>query len=431
MELEDPLDPKRSRPIDVHRWSDHPEVAQFVDSIWEEHFGDYAAKELVKSGAKAKKKHRDQLRVILLDLYVAWQTDPDLSIGVHLSANAWKTGSRYNALHLSKIIPDFVHRLSEVGLIQLSKGSFTAPGAATNRTARIRAEEPLKEMFREAKFGREHIWLVPDRECIILKNTDDLTGVKGREVPYEDDDRTTSMRAVLRDYNKLLAQTFIDIPTYDQPFVERKVKTGRQAGEATKVPIATQENFVRRIFNRGSFDCGGRFFGGWWQHVDSEVRKRIHINDTPTIEIDYQALHVAVLSAERGVVIEKDPYTLDQGLLPEMGAQEQRALVKLLVLMAFNAKNRRAACLAFRQDQPTGSVEKSMKDAELSKVLDAFIEKNPHLAEALCSDRGIKLMNTDSRIAEIVIERLTAANVPVLCIHDSFVVDYRRSRLLV
>jgi hypothetical protein len=188
MELEDPLDPKRSRPIDVHRWSDHPEVAGFVDSIWEEHFKDYAAKELVKSGAKAKRKHRDQLRVILLDLYVAWQTDPDLSIGVHLSANAWKTGSRYNALHLSKIIPDFVHRLSEVGLIQLSKGSFTAPGAATNRTARIRAEEPLREMFREAKFGREHIWLVPDRECIILKNTDDLTGVKGREVPYEDDD---------------------------------------------------------------------------------------------------------------------------------------------------------------------------------------------------------------------------------------------------
>ena len=29
--------PWHSRPIDVHRWSDHPEVAQLVDRIWDEH----------------------------------------------------------------------------------------------------------------------------------------------------------------------------------------------------------------------------------------------------------------------------------------------------------------------------------------------------------------------------------------------------------
>ena len=165
MELLDPLNPKHSRPIDVHRWSDHPEVAKLVEGIWSEHFGDYAAKEEVKAGAKAKRKHRDQLRVVILDLYVAWQTDPDLSIGVHMSMNAWDTNSRYNALHMSKIIPELIHRLSEVGLTQLAKGSYAGPGAASNRTSRIRAEEPLRVLFREAKFGREHIWLVPDREC--------------------------------------------------------------------------------------------------------------------------------------------------------------------------------------------------------------------------------------------------------------------------
>lgn len=30
-------DPWNSRPIDVHRWSDHPEVAQLVDRIWDGH----------------------------------------------------------------------------------------------------------------------------------------------------------------------------------------------------------------------------------------------------------------------------------------------------------------------------------------------------------------------------------------------------------
>ncbi len=29
-------DPWHSRPIDVHRWSDHPEVAELVDRIWDD-----------------------------------------------------------------------------------------------------------------------------------------------------------------------------------------------------------------------------------------------------------------------------------------------------------------------------------------------------------------------------------------------------------
>ncbi len=29
--------PWHSRPIDVHRWSDHPEVAVIVDRIWDDY----------------------------------------------------------------------------------------------------------------------------------------------------------------------------------------------------------------------------------------------------------------------------------------------------------------------------------------------------------------------------------------------------------
>ena len=54
-----------------------------------------------------------------------------------------------------------------------------------------------------------------------------------------------------------------------------------------------------------------------------------------------------------------------------------------------------------------------MNDGELSRVSETFVVKYLHLEEALCSDRGIKLTNTDSLIAEIVIERMTSANVPV------------------
>ena len=29
------MNPWHSRPIDVHRWSDHPEVKELVDKIWD------------------------------------------------------------------------------------------------------------------------------------------------------------------------------------------------------------------------------------------------------------------------------------------------------------------------------------------------------------------------------------------------------------
>ena len=55
-------DPWHSRPIDVHRWSDHPEVVQFVDRVWDENNG-YLPKDVVvgKSGPKPKMAFRKQL----------------------------------------------------------------------------------------------------------------------------------------------------------------------------------------------------------------------------------------------------------------------------------------------------------------------------------------------------------------------------------
>lgn len=61
-------DPWHSRPIDVHRWSEHPEAVQFVDRVWDE----YLPKEVAKGpGPKPKMAFRKQLRVLILDLNLA------------------------------------------------------------------------------------------------------------------------------------------------------------------------------------------------------------------------------------------------------------------------------------------------------------------------------------------------------------------------
>ena len=63
-----------SRPLDVHRWSEHPEVNIFVDTIYNNDFRQG------NENQRIKKKH---LKLVLLDLYLAWFDDPDLNIALH------------------------------------------------------------------------------------------------------------------------------------------------------------------------------------------------------------------------------------------------------------------------------------------------------------------------------------------------------------
>lgn len=48
----------------------------------------------------------------------------------------------------------------------------------------------------------------------------------------------------------------------------------------------------------------------------------------------------------------------------------------------------------------------------------------------LCSDYGISLMYLDSQITDAVLTQATKYNIPVLGVHDSFIVDFRRVRAL-
>jgi len=234
------------------------------------------------------------------------------------------------------------------------------------------------------------------------------------------------MRTELQDYNLLLANTFIDIPTLETASIERAITAGKDSGKTVTQLLDHHHHFMRRIFSRGSWDLNGRFYGGWWQLIPSTLRKEIYINDTPTVEVDFKGLHIAILSAEKGVTLEGDPYILEQNLIAGAPEDLQRSMVKHLVLTALNARDRKAAFQSFRDGFPARHVAKEMTNVELNRVLDAFVARHPHLAELVCTDQGIRLMNVDARIAELVHRFFTRRGIPVLSVHDSFLIDYTR-----
>ena len=66
------------------------------------------------------KKH---LKVLLLDLYVAWNTDPKLEIIVNISPNSYSSVKRYNKLDITSTIIDVVKVLKKNNLISFKKNS--------------------------------------------------------------------------------------------------------------------------------------------------------------------------------------------------------------------------------------------------------------------------------------------------------------------
>ena len=399
-----------SRALDVHKSSDHPEANAFVDAVLEAYFPDvYATK------GKKRNSFRADLKVLLLDLYVSWQEDPEQTIGVGMSNSFYKKSSRYNALHISYKLIEIVHTLTAAKLIGFKEGSEWS-----GKVSRIWPLEKLIKLFKQAKFGLEDILPTPDRECIILRNS------QKKDIEYDDTTNTHRMRVDLRQYNELLADTFIDIPSLDTPIIKKKSK-------GSHISITQNHKFVRRIFHNGSFEQGGRFYGGWWQNIPREYRQKIYINDNPTIEDDLSALHIMLIYAQQGLEYDwdgDDPYYIPIKFINDY--DQARLVGKLFLLTALNAKDKASGFAAARSAftdndiRYKGKFNQEFFEGYLKRVKD----KHPPLAEYLCSNAGVGLMNLDAQLADRVIQTFVRQEQPILCVHDSFIVEFHNDELL-
>ena len=406
-----------SRPMDVHIWSDHPEINKLVDELWSLYWSD-GDSQLKRRGPKPKAPKKKHLKVLLLDLYMCWKSDPTMYLAVHMSKSGWKADSRYNVLNLSSKMIDIIKRLVQLDYLTFAKGF-------EGRLSRIAPSNKLILLFEETTLSFADIHYHIDKETIILKAGDDLERHdKGDYLEYVDTPETKRMRNVLDDYNNLLKLSHIDICSIEQPYVDRLITKGEHSGKRVRVHIDNRNVFVRRVFNDNSWERGGRFYGCWWQLINREMRPYIMINGKPTVEVDYKAMHIALLFSEVGYHHEYDPYTLDTSVFPRLNDFDQRQVIKELVLMAINAKTKEKAFRAFRSDQATGHSFKKLKNTQLEKLLKAFTNKYPELAPYLCTGKGLELMFRDSCIAEHVIEHFTKMDVPILCMHDSFIVPF-------
>ena len=172
-----------ARPLDVHTWSDHPEVNAFVNDI-------YSLLSSIQGNERINKK---LLKVVLLDLYVAWCTDPELMIMFSRDNNAYKAKSRYNEIHIGKKVIGIVDELVNEGIIEEKRG-FNDKIRGMGFQSRLWASPSLKKKFKSARFNQFQFCNHEGRESIVLRDEDKKDVKK-----YTDNAVTNYSRSLLAD----------------------------------------------------------------------------------------------------------------------------------------------------------------------------------------------------------------------------------------
>ncbi len=410
-----------SKPFDFHTWSEHPEIDILIDKVWQS-LGANRQDSLTPKGNRKGTNPKRLLKVLLVHLYSTFLDDPMLWTGVARSANAYMPSSRYNSLNISFKIVRLIDGLVELGYLEFAGGSNDKTFKGWNSfTSRIRPSQILKVEFGKCTANLFDIKTHKSKTAVILSDFD--IDVEGRLVrrrgnklrkllEYADTDETKRMELMLYAYNSLISRTYIDIGPLEKNYVEHDTKTGLQ-----RIPINQTNKFVSRIFSRGSWTNNGRFYGGFWQQVGEGYRKNILINDQPTIEVTYKGIHPFILSVSKGE--EFGGYELKKAILPNLNRKQQAKIIKRLVLIAINSTTKQQAYRAFRNRSDI-----LIKDHELDRLLDAFLDLSPHLAGDLFADKGVRLLNIESLFLEYVIKKFTYTEVPILNVHDSFIVQY-------
>jgi len=403
-------DLNNSRNLDVHKWSEYPEVKNAVDELFQKflELPDFKGKQ------NLQKKH---IKVIVLDLYVRYKEDAKGYISFYRMKGMYRGKSRYNQLHISFTSVSVIDNLAILGYLEQVKGHHDRTKQRASHMSRMRAKVKLIDfIFKEHKITPEMVERHPHTECVILKDKDE--NGKKIVVTYTDTAATNAMRTNLNVYNNLLRRTHIDIPWFP-------AKGVRSRSGNSLIKTDRSNKFTRRIFNNHSWEDGGRYYGGWWQGTPKDWRKKILLDGSRAVEIDYSGLHIVLLYALEGTdywqTVAEDPYRLEG----YEESERMRSLLKQVLLTSINGESKQNALGAiqkevnFNKDEYQWVIDEGI---DLGELIDKFSKTHSPISKYFFSGHGVKLQNLDSNIAEMIVNEFTRREIPVLCIHDSFIV---------
>jgi hypothetical protein len=259
----------------VHKWSDYPEVNAVVNDIFREI-------KVLRKRIRNSDKLKRTIKVVILDLWVAHKLSSNPYRGISKNKSDFQKGTRYNKIFLKyDYFVGVVNDLVKLRYIHEVKGFYIKENPSKSRRTRIKALPKLINKILNPTYGvdklvkqKGYIALNKNNpeispETIILRDKD--ANGKKINIEYEDNEATILMRSNLELLNQRLQNTRIALNITGEMYAEmlellKSKKNPRPAVDFTRASM-------HRVFNNGTFEQGGRFYGGWWQSIPREYRK--------------------------------------------------------------------------------------------------------------------------------------------------------------
>ena len=344
------------------------------------------------------------IEALVCDLCLV-QRDPQYhAVHLPLSHKVLRKASRYKSQVLSKTLPDLLSIMSapemEFVVVQKGKKSFHVKDddlvlvPAEGLQTLLYPGSKLLTRIQRFEITQDDVTWSEDQETIVLRKAKKPGQMQPEAKEYNDAEHTYCLRAQMQDINAYLAQADI---TCDHPIVN------------------PQDRHLRRIFNNGSFDQGGRLYGGFWQRMTSDERaEHIRINQDAVVECDYGQMSLLLLYAQAGAqdqIPEGDLYDLSAYGIPAVC----RAGIKKTLQAIINSPT-----LPTRL--PKGARKYIPSRISLKDILSAIQNKHSKVYMLMTSNIGMQLFRKESDILVAVMKALKERSVVALPIHDAVLV---------
>lgn len=329
--------------------------------------------------------------------------------------NFYKNITRYNSLSITvRKTTKIMDLLFENGFVSTRPSRFISYAKEQSIRSGVKPTHKFLELVENYLIKREHIEYT-DSDVIILKNS------KKELTDYKDNDFTNKIRKDCINYNNILDKTKITLA--NNKVVNDFLRTN--------IVNYNNKNYYR-VFNE-DFNNGGRFYGPWWLHqIPSVLRKHILINGKKTIEHDYSSLIIHQIYSEVGLnYFEENTYSNDPYSLNGVSVSE-RKINKTTIQIALNCKNFNELNNALLYEFKKGNLKgRKPSKKEIEKRLNIFKEMNPKISDYIYSKCALRFQCKDSEIARYIIKKCNSLLIPVLSIHDSFIVEETNGNFII
>jgi len=229
-----------------------------------------------------------------------------------------------------------------------------------------------------------------DAQAVELRAEKERDDKAGARLEYDDTAETIRYRRELREINEWLAAADID---FDESVAPGAFVDGNKRS-------------LRRIFN-GSFEAGGRLFGGFWQELSKKQRSEgILIGGETTVTFDYGQMAPRILYGMAGV---KAP----AGDLYRVPGLDREGVKKV-----FNA--------LLSADKPLKRRPKNTAEllpaGPFPDIVARIAAAHPAIAHQFGTGAGLRAMFVESQIIVRVLLDLKSEGIVALPVHDAILV---------